>query len=152
MPILLTLLIFAVILGFAIFLVRATMLWTLNQARHQFENRFHAAETIVNLKQVPEDWISAYRQRIEKIKDRGGNQSEIESQGKKAQGFCLKQMKSLIKFLQNGNFYDDDDTRFMVMDTLQAQYNLWLKSSWEIIFEAKPQTESEPMVVLPNES
>jgi hypothetical protein len=133
MVFLLVLLLFALGFGLMIALLRLSLYWLQKQTARHFENRFGEANEIIRWGRAPEPWVRTYRQRIDHMRRTDKSHLAIQRLGARAQKDCLRRLRSLVKFLENGRFYDSLETRTMMVDALWAVHNQWAASSWEIL-------------------
>ena len=130
------LLVLVICMGLVIALIQLTTRWALFRATRQIEHRFRAAEAIVNEGQVPEMWVRSFRQRIDKIRQSGGTDDDIERVGRQAHQHCLRQLDSLIRFLQDKDFFDSPETRSIVLKSLHQQRDKWATEGWQALIES----------------
>jgi hypothetical protein len=133
MVFLFVLLLFALGFGLIIALLRLSLYWVQKQAARQFEDRFREADEIIQWGKAPESWVISYRQRIDHMRRTGKSERAIQRLGTRAKKQCLQQLNSLIKFLENGRFYESLETRELMVDALYAIHDRWAASSWEIL-------------------
>jgi hypothetical protein len=140
MVFLFVLLLFALGFGLTIALLRFSLYWLQKQAARQFEDRFREADEIIQWGRVPESWVSTYRQRIDHMRRTGQSEQAIQRLGRRAQKQCLRRLDSLVKFLENGRFYESLETRELMVDTLYAVHDRWTASSWETLLAPPRET------------
>ena len=49
----------------------------------------------------------------------------VERIGEQAKRHCLKRLKTLIAFMEKGKFYDGDETREVVLNSLRTEFDRW---------------------------
>jgi len=135
MSVLLILLLVALGFGLILALISLSLLRFKRQAGEQLTIKFQEANKIVNQQQVPEAWLAPFRQQLEKARRSGSPEKTVERVGERAKKHVLKELKSLIQFLENGQFYDSLETRTMLVDALKAQQQAWADHNWQALFE-----------------
>ena len=86
----------------------------------RIEERFRAADAIVNDHRVPATWLKASRAR------RGaGPEDEV-----KAQALCLGKLDELTRYFRTSPFVDGEESREVLLQELQAAREAWEKGTW----------------------
>ena len=157
MPILLVVILFACAIGIVIALLTLSIQRISRRVIEQYRDRLDDANTIVNQGRPPDSWVQPFRERIGAAKagregtgvkreresslptSRGfsplhflthRSARSVEQVGEQARGQCLKRLKRLISFMEKGQFYDDDETREIVVKTLRVEYDRWTSCHW----------------------
>ena len=125
-----------VCIGLVIFLLKLTTYRVVSRVTQQVESGFRAADEIVNQKRVPEIWLRPFRQRIDEIRH-SGRSDDIEHVSRRAYKHCLRQLDSLIRFFQDGDFFDSPETRAMVLESLREQREKWAAEDWKALTESE---------------
>jgi hypothetical protein len=107
----------------------------MDRAVKQAEDRFRAADEIINQGQVPEVWTHSFSQRIDRISRLGAAGDDIERVGRRAHEHCLRQLDSLIRFLSKGNFFDSPETRATLLESLHEKRDKWAAGDWRALIE-----------------
>lgn len=134
MPILLLIILFACLLGLVLALITLSLRRISGRVIEQYGARLNDADTIVNGGRAPESWVQPIRQRIEagpRGRPESGNSSDaVQRMQKKGRQQCLKRLKSLIAFMEKGQFYDGEETRAIVLKELRTQQDRWASCDW----------------------
>jgi hypothetical protein len=111
----------AAIIAFLVFVALFTILFrfttrTVGNRVGRFVNaRHHAAESILDNSQVPEDWVE-----------------EAISKGKsaeRARRFLLKRLSALRRYFERSPLVDGEDTRRILLDALDEARDIWAQTS-----------------------
>jgi hypothetical protein len=97
--------------------------------------RLSDAEHIVNEGQLPEAWVQPFRKRIEAIRRRGGSESKMERVGHQARQRYLHNLDDMIKFFQERNVTDGEDTRQFLLTSLKKRRDWVVAASWQDLLE-----------------
>ncbi len=148
MPLLLVIFLFACVIGIVLALITLSLQRISGRALKQFKARLNDADTIVNQGQVPESWIHPFRQRLEEVRPasvvlratagRDKDERAVARIEERAKKHCLKKLRSLIEFMENGQFYDSVETRETVLKTLKTQHDEWASSDWRALVQREP--------------
>ena len=143
MPILLVVIIFACFIGIVLALITLSLNRISGRVIEQYREKLDDANAIMNQGSPPDSWVEKYRQRIggEVGESAGSSEGRITSSaigrdesadkiGEQARRQCRKRLKTLISFMEKGNFYDEDQTREMVVKTLKTEYDRWASCHW----------------------
>jgi hypothetical protein len=136
---LVTFLALVVMIGIVLLLMRTTLAWVARWAARRAEVQFRDIERIANAGHPPEQWLLPYRQKIEKLRQRGANTATIERQGLKAQQHCLRRLDQLILFMKDGSFYDSPESKITVLETMQERRDQWAAQSWQTFMQSPAQ-------------
>lgn len=135
MSILLAVVLFACVIGVVLALITLSLQRISGRILDQYKDRLDEANTILNGGLPPEAWVAPFRKRIEAAAagPQGGVQAAdgpLEQIGERARRQFLKRLKSLIKFMEKGNFYDEDRTRKVVLEQLTSVQRRWTSCHW----------------------
>jgi hypothetical protein len=83
---------------------------------------------------VPAAWLKPYRAKIEKLEQAGGEEARLQRLGQQAKSQFIKQLKRLYDNLEHGEFYDSDETKILVLETLSEREEQWQASHWRDLF------------------
>ena len=138
MPLLLLVILFACVIGIALALITLSLQRISGRVIDQYKDRLDDANSIVNQRRPPESWIQPFKQRLEGAasgsqeksppRDQDGatrRDDSVERIGEQAKRLCLKRLKTLIAFMEKGKFYDGDETREVVLNSLRSEYERW---------------------------
>ena len=143
MPILLVIILFACAIGIVLALITLSLSRISGRVVEQYKAKLDDANTIINQNAPPDSWVQHFRARIEGhtegvsyspaeaifflLKGRDRSAEEI---GERARKHCLKRLKMLTAFMEKGNFYDEDRTKAMVVNSLKSEYENWASCHW----------------------
>ncbi len=143
MPILVVIILFACAIGIVLALITLSLSRISGRVVEQYKEKLDDANTIINQNAPPDSWVQPFRARIEGrpdgvpyspgeavfffVKGRDRSADEI---GEQARKHCLKRLRMLTSFMAKGNFYDDDRTKEMVVNSLRSEYDKWASCHW----------------------
>lgn len=138
MPLLLFVILFACVIGIALALITLSLQRISGRVIDQYKDRLDDANSIVNQGRPPESWVQPFKQRLEgaapgsqeksppRVQDGATRRADsVERIGEQAKRHCLKRLKTLIAFMEKGKFYDGDETREVVLNSLWSEYKRW---------------------------
>ena len=128
------LLISVVAISVLFFLIGYSILWFSRRAVKQFAVDYADVEVIINQKRVPDAWLEPFRQRISEVRQKGGTPREIQQVSEASRRKVVKRLKQLHSSFSEGNFYDCDDTKLMVIEAIKAEYECWQNEPVEVLF------------------
>ncbi len=134
MPDIFVLLLFALLLGVFIFLIRYTAYFVSRRAAERFGGQFAVIEEIINQGKVPEAWLKSYRVKIARLEQAGAGEAKVQRLGRQAKAQFTRRLKRLYDHLEHGEFYDSDETKIMVLETLREREADWQASDWRDLF------------------
>ncbi len=125
----------AVTFGLLFALISYSLLWLQRRASRQFEQLFQDANQILQTERPPATWVQSEHHPL-KTGRRQHNQGALRTRlGARAKRRCLRQLRALIQFLENGRFYDSPETRDLMVDRLWAIHEQWLTLSADYFTE-----------------
>jgi hypothetical protein len=124
-----------IVTGIMLLLMRATLRWVAQSASRRAGAQFQAVEQIVNEGRPPESWLQPYRQKIERLHQRGASAVDIEREGREAQRHCLQRLDQLIRFLKDGSFYDSPESKVTVLETMEERRAEWAAQGWQALMQ-----------------
>lgn len=136
----LVVILFACVIGVVLALVTLSLQRIGGRVVEKYRDRIDDANAIVNGGRPPESWVQPIRQQMERAEQQEalgggpGRRNKVDQIEVKARRLFLKKLKSLISFMEKGNFYDGDDTREMVVTTLRSEYGRWASCDWSELF------------------
>ena len=153
MPILVVIILFACAIGIVLALITLSLQRISGRVVEQYKQKLDDANTIINQNAPPDSWVQPFRARIGGrpdgvsyspgeaifyfVKGRDRSSEEI---GEQARKHCLKRLKMLTSFMEKGNFYDDDRTKEMVVNSLKSEYGKWASCHWaDLVLEDDPE-------------
>ena len=154
MPILLVIILFACAIGIVLALITLSLSRISGRVVEQYKQKLDDANTVINQNAPPNSWVQPFRARIEDTRAGNLNSSQdaffaffkgrertVEEIGEQARKHCLKRLKMLTSFMEKGNFYDEDRTKAMVVNSLKSEYDRWTTCHWT---DLVPDGETEP--------
>ncbi len=137
-PILLVVILFGCVIGIALALIMLSLQRASRRVLEQFKVKLDDANLIVNEGRPPDSWVEPFRNRVEEAFS-GSRQGtlrrvspadeSLERIGEQTRKRCLKRLKELIKFMEKGQFYDNEQTRETVLKSLRSEYVRWASRS-----------------------
>jgi len=103
-------------------------------AAKNVEKTHKTAESIISTKMPPEDWIEKWKRKIKSVKDSSGDLKKINKLKLQAKEFSLKRLVSLIKYFENSNLVEDEETRKVILEELIRVGKFWEEDWDKIIF------------------
>jgi hypothetical protein len=139
-------LISAVGLAACILMIKGLSDWGERQFVRAIGSRLSDAEHIVNEGKLPEAWVQPFRERIEGIRGKGGPESKLERVGHQARLRCLRNLDDMIKFFQERNVTDGEETRQFLLRSLKERRDWVAAAAWQDLLapEASAQNEEPP--------
>lgn len=125
----------ALILGLLIALISYSLFWFQRRMARQFEQKFQDAHQILQGGRPPDAWVQSARAQVKKVRSHGKNGSAPARVGERAKQRCLHQLRLLIRFLENGRFYDSLATRELMVERLWEIHAQWRQEPWEHLIE-----------------
>ena len=154
MPILVVIILFACAIGIVLALITLSLSRISGRVVEQYRQKLDDANRIINQNTPPDSWVQPFRARIEDARAGKLNSSQdaffaffkgrersVDEIGEQARKHCLKRLKMLTSFMEKGNFYDEDRTKAMVVNSLKSEYNRWADCHWAELFSNE---EAEP--------
>ena len=154
MPILLVIILFACAIGIVLALITLSLSRISGRVVEQYKQKLDDANTVINQNAPPNSWVQPFRARIEDARAGNLNSSQdaffaffkgrertVEEIGEQTRKHCLKRLKMLTSFMEKGNFYDEDRTKAMVVNSLKSEYDRWTTCHWT---DLVPDRETEP--------
>ena len=122
MSTLVVVILFGCAIGIVLALITISLKKVTGRVLEQYRDRLEDANSIVNQRRPPDSWMEPFRQRME-----GSASGDVTTEriGEQAKKDCLKRLKSLIKFMEKGQFYDNERTRENVLESLKSEYGRW---------------------------
>ena len=143
MPILVVIILFACAIGIVLALITLSLSRISGRVVEQYKQKLDDANTVINQSAPPDSWVRPFRTRIEDARAGNLNSSQdaffaffkgrersLEEIGEQARKHCLKRLKMLTSFMEKGNFYDEDRTKNMVVNSLKSEYERWTACHW----------------------
>lgn len=143
MPILVVIILFACAIGVVLALITLSLQRISGRVVEQYKQKLDDANTIINQNAPPDSWVQPFRARIGERPDGvsyspgeaifyfvKGRDRSAEEIGEQARKHCLKRLKMLTSFMEKGNFYDEDRTKEMVVNSLKSEYDKWASCHW----------------------
>jgi len=142
-PILVVIILFACAIGIVLALITLSLSRISGRVVEQYKQKLDDANTVINRSAPPDSWVQPFRTRIEDARAGNLNSSQdaffaffkgrersLEEIGEQARKHCLKRLKMLTSFMEKGNFYDEDRTKNMVVNSLKSEYQRWTNCHW----------------------
>jgi hypothetical protein len=139
-------LVFAVGIAVCTLLAKVLVDWGERYFTRTITSTLSDTEHIVNKGKLPKAWVQPFRERIEAIRRKGGSENKMERIGRKALRRCLRNIDSLIKFYQERNVTDGEETRRLLLASLQERRDWVATAAWQGLLapEASDKDEIEP--------
>lgn len=154
MPILVVIILFACAIGIVLALITLSLSRISGRVVEQYKQKLDDANRIINENVPPDSWVQPFRARIEDARAGNLNASQdaffalfkgrnrsVDEIGEQTRKHCLKRLKMLTSFMEKGNFYDEDRTKAMVVNSLKSEYDRWTTCHWTDLVSDE---ESEP--------
>ena len=125
--------ILVLLVGIVTFSVTIAMRWSVRQISGQVERRFRHADTLVNGKRIPADWLDSFRTEIDNLTQNGATAQDLRNVAQQAREVCLRNMDTLIKFFEESQFVDNAETRALLLDELRTQRQRWTQAEWDTL-------------------
>ena len=126
-----TVLIAAAGLALSVLLIKVFAGWAEGQFVRIINSRLNNAEILVNEGKLPEDWMQPFREQIEGIRLQSGSEDKMERVGHRARQRCLRNMDDTIKFFQERNVTDSEDTRQFLLSSLKERRDWIATAKWQ---------------------
>jgi hypothetical protein len=101
-------------------------------AAKNIEKTHKTAEYIISTRMPPEDWLERWKKKIKSVKNSSSDSKKIDHLGLQARDFSLKRLVSLIRYFENSNLVEDEETRKVILQELIDVGRFW-KENWEVI-------------------
>lgn len=133
-------------LALCVLLIKVLSDWGERQFVRAIGSKLSAAEIIVNAGKLPEDWVQPFREQIEGIRLKDGSESKMERVGQQARRSCLRNLDSMIKFFQERNVTDGEETRQFLLSSLKERRDWVTAAAWQDLLapEASAMNEANP--------
>jgi hypothetical protein len=129
-----TMLLLVVVIAIGATLMGKLGLWAGQRIRRDVIAQLQASETIIERRQIPEEWLAPYRAKIEALRSAGRDERDIARVGLKAQANCLHRMDQLILFFRKANVTDTANTKKIILKTLQSRREGLSAAPWQDLF------------------
>ena len=157
MPLLLAVILFACVIGIVLALITLSLQRISGRVIEQYKERLDDANLIMEQGVPPDSWVEQFRRRIGDPASESpvsssqksfasnmiGREKSVEQIGEQARRQCLKRLKTLTSFMAKGNFYDGDQTREMVVDSLKNVYDKWSSCHWADLINGADAEQSD---------
>ncbi|MCY3899827.1 MAG: hypothetical protein OXO50_03615 [Caldilineaceae bacterium] len=154
MPILVVIILFACAIGIVLALITLSLSRISGRVVEQYKQKLDDANTVINQNAPPDSWVQPFRARIEDARAGNlnssrdaffaffkGRERSLEEIGEQARKHCLKRLKMLTSFMEKGNFYDEDRTKNMVVNSLKSEYEKWSTCHWtDLVWDEDTET------------
>ena len=157
MPLLLAVILFACVIGIVLALITLSLQRISGRVIEQYKERLDDANSIMEQGVPPDSWVEQFRRRIGETTGESpvsssqksiasktiGREKSAEQIGEQARRQCLKRLKTLTSFMAKGNFYDGDQTREMVVDSLKNVHDKWSSCHWADLINGADAEQSD---------
>jgi hypothetical protein len=126
-----TLLLFAIGIAASTFLIKAMADWWERRFIRAIENTLDDAGYIANEEKLPEAWLQPFRERIDAMQRKGKSEDTMRRVGRRARQRCLLKLDNLIKFFQKRAVTDSEQTRQLMLTSLQQQRDWVVNATWQ---------------------
>jgi hypothetical protein len=91
--------------------------------------------------------VQPFHERIEAIRRKGGSEDKIERVGQQARRRFLRDLDDIIKFFQERNVTDGEETRRFLLASLKEQRDRVATAAWQDLLEpeARKQDTTEKL-------
>jgi len=134
-------LISAVGIAVCVLLIKLMADWGERYFTRTLHSTLSDTEHIVNEGKLPEAWMQPFRERIEAIRRKGGSESKIERVSQKARQRFLRNLDDMIKFFQERNVTDGEETRQLLLASLKEQRDRVAAAAWQDLLEPEASTQ-----------
>jgi hypothetical protein len=134
-------LISAVGIAVCVLLIKLMADWGERYFTRALSSTLNDTEHIVNEGKLPETWVQPFRERIEIIRRKGGTESQTERVGQKARQRFLRDLDDMIKFFQERNVTDGEETRQFLLASLKEQQDRVAAAAWQDLLEPEASTQ-----------
>jgi len=131
----------AVGLAACVLLIKVLSDWGERQFVRAIGARLSDAEHIVNEGGLPDAWVQPFRERIEAIQRKGGSESQMEHVGQQARQRYLRNLDGMIKFFQERNVTDGEETRQFLLSALKERRDWVVAAAWQDLLT--PETSAQ---------
>lgn len=135
MSLFLIILAIAVTFGILFALISYVLIWFQRRTSRQFEQLFQDANQIIQEERPPAAWVQRERNQLKRWRSPDKHTAAETGVGNRAKRRCLHRLRVLIRFLENGRFYDSLATRDLMVERLWAIHEQWLKEPVEYFLE-----------------
>lgn|GEM_PF-1843986 len=111
--------------------IALTARWIVGSAARQAGASFRAADIITNESRVPAFWTRPLWLSIDRLRQKGASDCQIEQDGRAAKARLLDRLEVLIRFMQRVQVFEDEETRTIVLDRLRQAHSRWSEQSWQ---------------------
>ena len=125
----------AVTFGILFALISYALIWFQRRTSRQFEQLFQDANQIIQEERPPAAWVQRGRNQVKWRRSPNKDTAAQMDVGNRAKRRCLHRLRVLIRFLENGRFYDSLATRDLMVERLWAIHEQWLKEPMEYFLE-----------------
>ena len=157
MPLLLAVILFACVIGIVLALITLSLQRISGRVIEQYKEKLDDANSIMEQGVPPDSWVEQFRRRLGEAATESpgsssqksiaskmiGREKSVEQIGEQARRQCLKRLKTLTAFMAKGNFYDDDQTREMVVDSLKNVNDKWSSCHWADLINGDDAEQSD---------
>jgi len=134
-------LISAVGIAVCVLLIKLMADWGERYFTRTLHSTLSDTEHIINEGKLPEAWMQPFRERIEAIRRKGGSESKIERVSQKARQRFLRNLDDMIKFFQERNVTDGEETRQLLLASLKEQRDRVAAAAWQDLLEPEASTQ-----------
>ena len=104
-------------------------------------SKFRAAETLLEDGRIPEGWMEAVERKV--FRDWLGRPREEATSESSAREALLEMLDRLIKYFEKCPFFDNPETRELMLSRLREIAESWRAKEWaQIVQEGAPSPES----------
>lgn len=140
----------AVGLAACVLLIKVLSNWGERQFVRIIGARPSDAEQIVNEGKLPEAWVQPLREQIEAIRQKGESEDKMERVGHQARQRFLHNLDDMIKFFQERNVTDGEDTRRFLLTSLEERRDWVAAAAWQYLLA--PETSAPDTAETPPEA
>ena len=148
------LLIFVVGIVLSTLLIKVIADWGERRFISAIEKTLDDAGYIANEEKLPEAWLQPFRERIDAIQRKDGSEKRIDRVGHKARQRCLRSLDNLIKFFEKREITDNEQTRQLMLTSLQQQQDWVANATWQELLAPKASVPDamEPATLSPQQA
>jgi hypothetical protein len=99
--------------------------WANRHMKRFIEGRLRAIETIVNYRQVPEQWLTRHRRRATRLAGSGASDGVIRRLSGIARKRCLANIQELIRLVDAQGLSDSASTKQLMLTALKEEKARW---------------------------
>lgn len=133
-------LLFAVGIAASALVVKVAADWGERHFIRTIEKTLDDAGHIVNEEKLPQAWLQPFRKRIDAMQREGKSESGMDRVGRRARRRCLRNLDGLIQFFQKRNVTDSEETRQLLLTSLQRQRDRVAAVAWQELLA--PETDA----------